>query len=101
MASYLIPPKDTLKALTFTPAQLIADAAFDDWHYTNKYEFVRVFHNAWRRGQPNITYTGSQDDLTIIYNALTSTAYGYTVTNPTLINGSSTQQYTITITFPS
>lgn len=104
MASYLIPPSDILKAQTYTPKELAADAEFDAWLIANKYDFVTQFHNAWRSGVSTFTYTvtnesnsTAQNTVTSVHDYLTNTTYGYTVSDPEqVILGT----WKIIITFP-
>ena len=106
MASYFIPTKAILNTQVFSPAQIIADTAFDAWLKDRNYDFVEKFSTAFRAGQTSFDYvyvSGTLDEVlsakytSISYLKDVLTGYGYTISD---ISTSGTTTWKFTMTLP-
>jgi hypothetical protein len=85
MTTPLIPLKSALSSIKYSPADLIADKATEEWLLGSTYglELIRNIMNYYRDGVTSYTYVfpTQQDAITA---STTFNAYGYTVTGPSL-----------------
>jgi hypothetical protein len=85
MPTPLIPSKTALSSIKYTPADLIADRATEQWLLDSTYglELIRNIMNYYRDGATSYTYVfpTQQDAITA---STTFTTYGYTCTGPSL-----------------
>ena len=80
----LIPSKTTLSSTKYTPAEMVADKAVENWLFalpTSDSIIIRNIMTYYREGSTSYTHTfTTRSDALIAYTNFT--AYGYTVTGP-------------------
>jgi len=83
MTTPLIPTKTALASTTYTPAQLVADAAVETFLIQHT-GFVRAMMTAYRTGATSFTYVFPLPADALYMAAIlgTGTDYDYTVTGP-------------------
>ena len=110
MSSYFIPTATQLSSAVFSPAQLIIDAAFDQWLTARNFDFVMAFNEAYRAGQTSLAYTyqppssGEADGVQhtqMNYLVTTLRGYGYTVTDAVRPGPGVLSGWVCTVTIPN
>ena len=82
MASPLLPDSATLKSTKYTPAQLVADAAFETFIFSNNLvPFIAAVMAAYRSGATQLLYEFATKVVATEMKTYLQ-ALGYTVTGP-------------------